>query len=186
MGWSGRAPAPSSKRCCAGHQRQGARHGTSRRLQRLGHDARLMPERYVCPYSKGQRNDSRDAEACRSGATSDDEVRGDQDRRSAGPSGDAPRAGAAGQPAHLTTCRIGAVLAANQTWFLTFIGCTLRTAQRRHLDISPQLDPSRVNCTQQHQQFSVTQLEIVEISSGAAGECSLPAYLSSVDMVRIS
>jgi hypothetical protein len=78
-------------------------HHLSRRLQRLGHDARLMAARYVRPYSKGQKNDFRDAEACRSGATSDDEVRGDQDRRSAGPSGDAPRARAAGQPAHLTT-----------------------------------------------------------------------------------
>ena len=29
----------------------------------LGHDARLMPARYVRPYSKGQKNDFRDAEA---------------------------------------------------------------------------------------------------------------------------
>src|SRR3979490_3004410 len=34
-----------------------------RKLQRLGHDARLMPARYVRPYSKGQKNDFRDAEA---------------------------------------------------------------------------------------------------------------------------
>jgi transposase len=32
-------------------------------LQALGHDARLMPARYVRPYSKGQKNDFRDAEA---------------------------------------------------------------------------------------------------------------------------
>jgi transposase len=38
-------------------------HHLSRRLQRLGHDARLMPARYVRPYSKGQKNDFRDAEA---------------------------------------------------------------------------------------------------------------------------
>jgi transposase len=31
--------------------------------QALGHDARLMPARYVRPYSKGQKNDFRDAEA---------------------------------------------------------------------------------------------------------------------------
>ena len=35
----------------------------SRRLKALGHDARLMPARYVRPYSKGQKNDFRDAEA---------------------------------------------------------------------------------------------------------------------------
>ena len=40
----------------------GARH-LSRKLQTLGHDARLMPAIYVRPYSKGQKNDYRDAEA---------------------------------------------------------------------------------------------------------------------------
>src|SRR6202011_2726387 len=35
----------------------------SRKLQALGHDARLMPAKYVRPYSKGQKNDFRDAEA---------------------------------------------------------------------------------------------------------------------------
>ncbi len=125
MGWSGRAPAPAASDACAGHQRQGARHGRSsqefdrlrrhRHRQELvprrrsrwarrhraaaevitwpggstvreyaamsdwhgslrrrapsqppapdGHDARLMPARYVRPYSKGQKNDFRDAEA---------------------------------------------------------------------------------------------------------------------------
>jgi signal transduction histidine kinase len=38
-------------------------HHLSRRLQTLGHDARLMPAKYVRPYSKGQKNDFRDAEA---------------------------------------------------------------------------------------------------------------------------
>ena len=32
-------------------------------LKALGHDARLMPAKYVRPYSKGQKNDFRDAEA---------------------------------------------------------------------------------------------------------------------------
>jgi len=32
-------------------------------LSRKGHDARLIPTRYVRPYSKGQKNDFRDAEA---------------------------------------------------------------------------------------------------------------------------
>jgi transposase len=40
----------------------GALH-LSRKLQMLGHDARLMPAKYVRPYSKGQKNDFRDAEA---------------------------------------------------------------------------------------------------------------------------
>jgi transposase len=34
-----------------------------RELQLLGHNARLMPAKYVRPYSKGQKNDFRDAEA---------------------------------------------------------------------------------------------------------------------------
>src|SRR5271167_2327480 len=40
----------------------GARH-LSRKLKAFGHDARLMPAKYVRPYSKGQKNDFRDAEA---------------------------------------------------------------------------------------------------------------------------
>src|SRR5450432_1998277 len=38
-------------------------HHLSRTLQSHGHDARLMPAKYVHPYSKGQKNDFRDAEA---------------------------------------------------------------------------------------------------------------------------
>src|SRR5215813_13127907 len=38
-------------------------HHLSRTLRGLGHDARLMPAKYVRPYSKGQQNDYRDAEA---------------------------------------------------------------------------------------------------------------------------
>ena len=38
-------------------------HHLSRKLQALGHDARLMPAKYVRAYSKGQKNDFRDAEA---------------------------------------------------------------------------------------------------------------------------
>ena len=34
----------------------------SRKLKALGHDARLMPAKYVRPYSKGQKNDGREAE----------------------------------------------------------------------------------------------------------------------------
>ena len=38
-------------------------HHLSRKLKALGQDARLMPAKYVRPYSKGQKNDFRDAEA---------------------------------------------------------------------------------------------------------------------------
>src|SRR6202047_2134698 len=38
-------------------------HHIRRTLKALGHDARLMPAKYVRPYSKGQKNDYRDAEA---------------------------------------------------------------------------------------------------------------------------
>jgi transposase len=37
-------------------------HHLSRRLRLLGHDARLMPAKYVRAYSKGQKNDFSDAE----------------------------------------------------------------------------------------------------------------------------
>src|SRR5262245_58184918 len=40
----------------------GADH-LSRKLTSLGHDARLMPAKYVRPDSRGQKNDFRDAEA---------------------------------------------------------------------------------------------------------------------------
>ena len=38
-------------------------HHLARKLSRLGHDARLMPAKYVRPYAKGQKNDFNDAEA---------------------------------------------------------------------------------------------------------------------------
>ena len=38
-------------------------HHLSRKLNSLGHAAGLMPAKYVRPYSKGQKNDFRDAEA---------------------------------------------------------------------------------------------------------------------------
>ena len=40
-----------------------ARTAFTFKLNSLGHDARLMPAKYVRPYSKGQKNDFRDAEA---------------------------------------------------------------------------------------------------------------------------
>jgi transposase len=37
-------------------------HHLSRKLQALGHDARLMPAKYVHPYNKGHKNDFPDVE----------------------------------------------------------------------------------------------------------------------------
>ena len=55
--FSNMAPCLIGMEACVGA------HHLSRGLQKLGHDARLMPARYVRPYSKGQKNDFRDAEA---------------------------------------------------------------------------------------------------------------------------
>jgi len=49
--------------CLIGMEACVGAHHLSRRLRALGHDARLMPAKYVRPYSKGQKNDFRDAEA---------------------------------------------------------------------------------------------------------------------------
>src|SRR5918992_982160 len=49
--------------CLIGREACVGAHHLSRKLQALGHDARLMPAKYVRPYSKGQKNDFRDAEA---------------------------------------------------------------------------------------------------------------------------
>jgi transposase len=49
--------------CLIGMEACVGAHHLSRRLNALGHDARLMLAKYVRPYSKGQKNDFRDAEA---------------------------------------------------------------------------------------------------------------------------
>jgi transposase len=49
--------------CLIGMEACVGAHHLSRKLTGLGHDARLMPAKYVRPYSKGQKNDFRDAEA---------------------------------------------------------------------------------------------------------------------------
>jgi transposase len=49
--------------CLIGMEACVGAHHLSRKLTKLGHDARLMPAKYVRPYSKGQKNDFRDAEA---------------------------------------------------------------------------------------------------------------------------
>jgi transposase len=49
--------------CLIGMEACVGAHHLSRKLKMLGHDAGLMPAKYVRPYSKGQKNDFRDAEA---------------------------------------------------------------------------------------------------------------------------
>ena len=49
--------------CLIGMEACVGAHHLSRKLASLGHDARLMPAKYVRAYSKGQKNDFNDAEA---------------------------------------------------------------------------------------------------------------------------
>src|SRR6202140_3171084 len=49
--------------CLIGMEACVGAHHLSRKLKAFGHDARLMPAKSVRPYSKGQKNDFRDAEA---------------------------------------------------------------------------------------------------------------------------
>jgi hypothetical protein len=49
--------------CLIGMEACVGAHHLSRKVQAQGHDARLMPAKYGRPYSKGQKNDFRDAEA---------------------------------------------------------------------------------------------------------------------------
>ena len=49
--------------CLVGMEARVGAHHLSRWLKALGSHARLMPAKYVRPYSKGQKNDFRDAEA---------------------------------------------------------------------------------------------------------------------------
>jgi transposase len=49
--------------CLIGMEACVGAHHLSRKHKALGHEPRLMPAKYVRPYSKGQKNDFRDAEA---------------------------------------------------------------------------------------------------------------------------
>jgi len=68
------------------------RHGSLRRrtspepqARIAGHDARLMPAKYVRPIARDRRTTSMMPKRLRSRAAPDDEVRGDQDRGATGP-----------------------------------------------------------------------------------------------------
>src|SRR3974390_2520159 len=64
--------------CLIGMEACVGAHHLSRKLRALGHDARLMPARYVRPYSKGEKS-----------AAPDHEIRRHQERRPARPAGTA-------------------------------------------------------------------------------------------------
>lgn len=49
--------------CLVGMEASVGAHHLARRLRASGHDARMMPARYVKPFLKGHKNDFRDAEA---------------------------------------------------------------------------------------------------------------------------
>ena len=79
--------------CLIGMEACVGAHHLSRKLTSLGHDARLMPAKYVRPYSRGQKNDFRDAEAIAEAVQRPTmKVRRDQDRRAARLTGAPPRA----------------------------------------------------------------------------------------------
>ena len=78
----------------------GANH-LSRKLKALGHDARLMRAKYVRPYSKGQKNDFRDAETIAQAVQRPTmKFVATKNCRSARPAGASPGAGAIGQSTH--------------------------------------------------------------------------------------
>ena len=56
--------------CLIGMEACVGAHHLSRRLRLLGHDARLMPAKYVRPCSKGQKNDFHDAKYLRTSTVS--------------------------------------------------------------------------------------------------------------------
>ena len=62
--------------CLIGMEAYVGAHHLSRKLQLLGHDARLMPAKYLRPYSKGQKNDFRSTNDLRD-YTIGDELTGD-------------------------------------------------------------------------------------------------------------
>ena len=55
--------------CLVGMEACVGAHHLSRNSRELGHDAPLMPAKYVRPYSKGQKNDFRDAKTIAETAT---------------------------------------------------------------------------------------------------------------------
>jgi hypothetical protein len=69
--------------CLIGMEACVGAHHLSRKLKGLGHDAPLMPAKYVHVFEGTEERLPRRGGDRRGGATAHDEVRGDQDRRSA-------------------------------------------------------------------------------------------------------
>jgi transposase len=87
--------------CLIGMEACVGAHHLSRKLQALGHDARLMPAKYVRPYSKGEKNDYRDAEAIAEAVQRPTmKFVATKKRRPARPAGAASGARATGRSAH--------------------------------------------------------------------------------------
>src|SRR5260370_36667307 len=63
VAWPSRSAARQYTPCLIGMEACVGAHLLSRKLASLGHDARLMPAKYVRPYSKGQKNDFNHPEA---------------------------------------------------------------------------------------------------------------------------
>jgi len=79
----------------------GGAHYWARELGKLGHEVKLIAPQFVKPYVKSGKNDaSRCGGNLRSGLTSIDAVRGDQESRSAGDAGTASNSCPSGQVAH--------------------------------------------------------------------------------------
>jgi transposase len=68
-------------RCLIGMEACVGAHHLSRKLTSLGHDARLMPAKYVRPYSRGRRTTSAMPRRSSRRWRPNDEVRRDRDRR---------------------------------------------------------------------------------------------------------
>ena len=60
---AGEALLANMSPCLIGTEPCVGTHHLSRKIKALRHNARLMPVKYVRPYSKGQKNDFCDAEA---------------------------------------------------------------------------------------------------------------------------
>ena len=87
--------------CLIGMEACVGAHHLSRRLSLLGHDARLMPAKYVRAYSKGQKNDFRDAEAIAEAVQRPTmKFVATKTADQFGSAGAAPGVGASGQPAY--------------------------------------------------------------------------------------
>ena len=87
--------------CLIGMEACVGAHHLSRKLKAFGHDARLMPAKYVRPVLKGTEERLPRCGGDRRGSSApDDEVCGNEDCRTARPAGTASRARAIGQSAH--------------------------------------------------------------------------------------